>query len=80
MVTGVSAPENRARGPSVSVTSREGSGGHRGSQHQAGSARRSPFAQMPSLPKIRRLGKLTSHAGGFIGLWTELAERQQFPS
>lgn len=26
------------------------------------------------------MGKLTSHAGGFIGLWTELAERQLFPS
>ena len=26
------------------------------------------------------MGKLTSHAGGFIGLWTELAGTQQFPS
>jgi PRTRC genetic system protein B len=26
------------------------------------------------------IGKLTSHAGGFIGLWTELAERQLFPT
>jgi len=25
------------------------------------------------------MGKLTSHAGGFIGLWTELAGTQQFP-
>jgi len=26
------------------------------------------------------MGKLTSHAGGFIGLWTELVGSQQFPS
>jgi hypothetical protein len=26
------------------------------------------------------MGKLTSHAGGFIRLWAELAENQQFPS
>ena len=26
------------------------------------------------------IGKLTSHAGGFIGLWTELANKEQFPS
>ena len=26
------------------------------------------------------MGKLTRHAGGFIGLWTELVEREQFPS
>lgn len=26
------------------------------------------------------MGKLTSHAGGFLGLWTELAERQLFPT
>lgn len=26
------------------------------------------------------MGKLTSHPGGFIGLWTELAGRQEFPS
>jgi PRTRC genetic system protein B len=25
------------------------------------------------------MGKLTTHAGGFIGLWTELAGTQQFP-
>jgi PRTRC genetic system protein B len=25
------------------------------------------------------MGKLTSHAGGFIGLWTELSGRDQFP-
>jgi hypothetical protein len=26
------------------------------------------------------VGKLTSHPGGFIGLWTELAGTQQFPT
>lgn len=26
------------------------------------------------------MGKLTSHPGGFIGVWRELAGRQQFPS
>jgi PRTRC genetic system protein B len=26
------------------------------------------------------MGKLTAHAGGFIGLWTELVDRQQFPA
>lgn len=26
------------------------------------------------------MGKLTGHSGGFIGLWTELAGKQQFPS
>jgi PRTRC genetic system protein B len=26
------------------------------------------------------IGKLTAHAGGFIGLWTELVDRQQFPT
>jgi len=26
------------------------------------------------------MGKLTSHPGGFIGLWTELARTQQFPT
>ena len=26
------------------------------------------------------MGKLTTHPGGFIGLWTELAEELQFPS
>ena len=26
------------------------------------------------------MGKLTSHAGGFIGLWAELAEKQLFPT
>jgi len=26
------------------------------------------------------MGKLTSHAGGFIELWTELVGGQQFPS
>ena len=26
------------------------------------------------------MGKLTAHPGGFIGLWTELAEELQFPS
>lgn len=25
------------------------------------------------------IGKLTSHVGGFIGLWTELMGRDQFP-
>ena len=25
------------------------------------------------------MGKLTSHTGGFIGLWTELARKQEFP-
>ena len=26
------------------------------------------------------MGKLTTHSGGFIGLWTELAGRERFPS
>jgi PRTRC genetic system protein B len=26
------------------------------------------------------MGKLTTHSGGFIGLWTELADKHQFPS
>jgi PRTRC genetic system protein B len=26
------------------------------------------------------MGKLTTHSGGFIGLWTELADKQEFPS
>jgi len=26
------------------------------------------------------IGKLTSHAGGFIGLWTELMGKDQFPA
>ena len=26
------------------------------------------------------MGKLTNHAGGFIGLWTELAGKQDFPN
>lgn len=26
------------------------------------------------------MGKLTAHAGGFIGLWTELAGKEQFPA
>ena len=26
------------------------------------------------------IGKLTTHAGGFIGLWTELAGAERFPS
>ena len=26
------------------------------------------------------MGKLTSHAGGFTGLWTELAGNQAFPT
>jgi PRTRC genetic system protein B len=25
------------------------------------------------------VGKLTTHSGGFIGLWTDLVDRQQFP-
>jgi PRTRC genetic system protein B len=26
------------------------------------------------------MGKLTTHPGGFIGLWTELADKHQFPN
>jgi hypothetical protein len=26
------------------------------------------------------MGKLTTHSGGFIGLWTELAGKELFPS
>jgi Prokaryotic E2 family D len=26
------------------------------------------------------MGRLTTHSGGFIGLWTELAGKEQFPS
>jgi hypothetical protein len=26
------------------------------------------------------MGKLTTHSGGFIGLWTELAGRERFPT
>lgn len=26
------------------------------------------------------MGQLTAHVGGFIGLWTELAGKEQFPA
>jgi len=26
------------------------------------------------------MGKLTNHPGGFVGLWTELAGKPQFPT